>query len=68
MVAAKMKNRAAAPDRYPQVTAELDLVEKRLKSVRQTLTKGDTLKYSDVERLGSAVSNLLARAASAAWD
>jgi hypothetical protein len=60
--------RAAAPAKYPQVEAEMGRVEEQLKALRKTLSGGSTLRYSDVEKLGTAVSTLLGRAASACWD
>jgi len=61
------KERAAAPQKYPQVLANLDEVEGQLKKLRSTLTSGGTLKYKDVEAVGNAVSSLVSRAASACW-
>jgi hypothetical protein len=60
--------RPAAPAKYPQVEAEMGRVEEQLKALRKTLSGGSTLRYSDVEKLGTAVSTLLGRAASACWD
>ena len=61
------KERAAAPQKYPQVLANLDEVEGHLKKLRGTLTSGGTLKYKDVEAAGNAVAALVSRAASACW-
>jgi hypothetical protein len=63
-----MAQRQAAPAKYPQVEAEMDRVEEHIKALRQTMSSGATLRYADVEKLGTAVSNLLGRAASACWD
>ena len=65
---AQHQKRAAAPDKYPLVESELTKVETQLKALRATLSAGSVLRYSDVEKLGSSVSTLLGRAASACWD
>jgi hypothetical protein len=59
--------RPAAPSKYPEVIANLDAVEARLKELRATLHGGKVLKYKDVEAIGSAVASLVSRAASACW-
>jgi len=59
--------RAAAPQKYPQVIVELNAVEAKLKALRETLHSGKTLKYKDVEAIGHAVASLVSRGASACW-
>ncbi len=62
------QDRPAAVEKYPQVEQELKKVEAHLKELRHTLSSKGTLRYADVEKLGSSVSTLLGRAASACWD
>jgi hypothetical protein len=64
---ARPARRPAAPDKYGEVLANVQAVEARLKKLRQTLDSGKTLKYRDVEAIGSAVASLVSRAASACW-
>jgi hypothetical protein len=59
--------RPAAPEKYPQVLANLDAVEARLKKLRASINSGKTLKYREVEAIGNAVASLVSRAASACW-
>jgi hypothetical protein len=65
---ANSPGRAADPAKYPQVEAEIRRVEQQIAELRKSLTAGATLRYSDVEKLGTAVSSMLGRAASACWD
>lgn len=60
-------SRPAAPQKYPDVLANLDAVEAKLQKLRTTLHSGKTLKYRDVEAIGNAVASLVSRAASACW-
>ena len=62
------KTRDAQPEKYPEVEAHLDRVEEELSSLRSTLQNRDTLRYADIERMGSSVMALLGKAAAAAWD
>ena len=64
---AKKIARPAAPEKYPQVLANLDAVEKQLKKLRTSLSSGKVLKYKEVEAVGNAVASLVSRAASACW-
>jgi hypothetical protein len=61
------KVRPAAPEKYPQVLANLDKVEAQLKKLRASVSSGKVLKYKDVEAVGNAVASLVSRAASACW-
>lgn len=64
---AKRVTRPAAPEKYPQVLANIDAVETQLKKLRASLSAGKTLRYRDVQAIGNAVASLVSRAASACW-
>ena len=66
-MAKRVAARPAAPDKYPQVLANINAVETKLKKLRASLNAGKTLKYRDVEAIGNAVASLVSRTASACW-